>query len=185
MLILGIVIIIVGIGTAIYQSSDRHRYHIRMYGDDIIDGYAIIVIGIIFLLLHPFADNMFPETETVGPKVVQTYKMTDVDIVKNNTTEFELTQYNALVVSQTKGLIKTATDAYKGGKIILHDGKETEYEIEEVRESSTVTEPTFKMMSKSKRYLYYPKRLRRQTSLLKSLKLTNRKSDAIIVVASN
>jgi len=48
MLILGIVIIIVGIGTAIYQSTARHRYYIRMYGDDIIDGYAIIVIGIIF-----------------------------------------------------------------------------------------------------------------------------------------
>lgn len=152
MLILGIVIIIVGIGTTIYQSTDSHRYHIRMYGDDIIDGYAIIVIGIIFLLPHPFADNMFPETETVGPKVVQTYKMTDVDIVKNNTTEFELTQYNALVVSQTKGLIKTATDAYKGGKIILHDGKETEYEIEEVRESSTVTEPTFKMIETRTKY---------------------------------
>lgn len=152
MIILGIIIVIVGIGTAIYQSTDRHRYYIRMYGDDIIDGYAIIVIGIIFLILHPFANNMFPDTETVGPKVVQTYKMTDVDIVKNNITEFELTQYNALVVSHTKGLIKTATDAYKGGKIILHDGKETEYEIEEVRESSTVTEPTFKMIETRTKY---------------------------------
>lgn len=68
MLILGIVIIIVGIGTAIYQSTDSHRYYIRMYGDDIIDGYAIIVIGIIFLLLHPFAENMFPETELLALK---------------------------------------------------------------------------------------------------------------------
>lgn len=152
MLILGIIIVIVGIGTAIYQSTDSHRYHIRMYGDDIIDGYAIITVGIIFLIMYPFANNIFPEKETVGPKVVQTYKMTDVDIVKNNTTEFELTQYNALVVSHTKGLIKTATDAYKGGKIILHDGKETEYEIEEVRESSTVTEPTFKLIETRTKY---------------------------------
>jgi len=63
-----------------------------------------------------------------------------------------LTQYNALVVSHTKGLIKTATDAYKGGKIVLHDGKETEYEIEEVRESSTVTEPTFKLIETRTKY---------------------------------
>lgn len=151
-IIMGVVFIITGIITAIYQATDRHRYYVHMNGRDIVTGYSIIAFGIVCLTISPFANNIFPEKETVGPKVVQTYKMTDVDIVKNNTTEFELTQYNALVVSHTKGLIKTATDAYKGGKIVLHDKKETEYEIEEVRESSTVTEPTFKLLETRTKY---------------------------------
>lgn len=151
-IIIGIVFIVTGIITSIYQATDRHQYYVHMNGRDIVSGYSIIAFGLFCLMISPFANNIFPEQETIGPKVVQTYKMTDVDIVKNNTTEFELTQYNALVVSHTKGLIKTATDAYNGGKIVLHDKKETEYEIEEVRESSTVTEPTFKLIETRTKY---------------------------------
>ena len=73
-----------------------------------------------------------------------TYKLTDVEIVKNKTKEttVDISKYNLLITSGETSTIKEFETAYTGGTFILENGQRIE--IEEVRHSAKITEPELK-----------------------------------------
>lgn len=107
--------------------------------------WSLMVLGI-FIFSITNLNRPVPKIKTLSPEIVATYSLDDVDVVKNpkSKTDIDITKYNALVVSHTTGTITQTQSAYKGGKIVLHDKSMAEYTIDEVRQSKTVTEPTFK-----------------------------------------
>ena len=107
----------------------------------------LTVFLISFTLLVVLATHVTqPKYKILKPKVVGTYTLRDV-VVKSDLVEpisIDLQAWHYLTKEELYDIFNKTKQSYTGGKIILRDKTMTEYEIDEVLQTSTVTEPTFK-----------------------------------------
>ena len=94
-----------------------------------------------------------PQYEIITPRIVKSYTMQEVDVVKNKVskTVVESEEVNLFLWKNGKVTYEHISSSYTDGKVILHDGKQTEYKIKEVRQSKSVKEPTFQLIEKGKK----------------------------------
>lgn len=120
----------------------------KMVSADIVGMMKLMIVGALFVTaavglisLKKNSDSQ-PLYETKQELV--TYKLTDVEIIKNKAkeTNVDISRYNLLVVSGETSTIKEIETAYTGGTFILENGQRVE--IEEVRHSAKIIEPEFK-----------------------------------------
>lgn len=110
--------------------------------------FTLLVGMLIFINLVPQ-----PKYETITPRIVKAYTMQEVDVVKNNVskTVVDSEEVNLFFWKNGKTTYEHISSSYTGGKVVLHDGKQTEYKIKEVRQSNSVKEPTFQLIEKGKK----------------------------------
>ena len=132
----------------------------KVFGMAKISNYTGIVFYI-FLLMFTLLGGMLifinlvpqPKYETITPRIVKAYTMQEVDVVKNKVskTVVDSEEVNLFFWKNGKTTYEHISSSYTGGKVVLHDGKQTEYKIKEVRQSNSVKEPTFQLIEKGKK----------------------------------
>lgn len=110
--------------------------------------FTLLIVMFVFIKLVPQ-----PQYETITPRIVKSYTMQEVDVVKNKVskTVVDSEEVNLFFWKNGKVTYGHISSSYTGGKVILHDGKQTEFKIKEVRQSKSVKEPTFQLIEKGKK----------------------------------
>ena len=110
--------------------------------------FTLLIVMFVFIKLVPQ-----PQYETITPRIVKSYTMQEVDVVKNKVskTVVDSEEVNLFFWKNGKVTYEHISSSYTGGKVILHDGKQTEFKIKEVRQSKSVKEPTFQLIEKGKK----------------------------------
>lgn len=110
--------------------------------------FTLLIGMFVFIKLVPQ-----PQYETITPRIVKSYTMQEVDVVKNKVskTVVDSEEVNLFFWKNGKVTYEHISSSYTGGKVILHDGKQTEFKIKEVRQSKSVKEPTFQLIEKGKK----------------------------------